>query len=78
MTFGILLKFAAVVVLSPVFALPGIFVGIILGWLSQMYMKAQLSVKRERSNARSPVVGHFGAALSGLGAFSIRQELVRP
>jgi len=30
-------------------------------------MKAQMSVKREMSNARSPVLGHLGAAMSGLG-----------
>ena len=67
-TFKILLKFGAIILLSPVFSLPGIIIGIALAWLSRMYMKAQLSVKRERSNAKSPVVGHFGAALTGLGA----------
>jgi len=38
-----------------------------------MYIKAQLSVKREMSNARSPVLSHFGAAIAGIGASSYRQ-----
>ncbi len=41
--------------------------GAVMGWLGHVYMKAQLAVKRERSNARSPVIGHFGAAIAGLG-----------
>ncbi|TFY70118.1 hypothetical protein EVJ58_g61 [Rhodofomes roseus] len=59
-------KLAAVVVMSPIFLFPGAFVAIAGGWLGQVYMKAQLSVKREMSNARSPVLGHFGAAIAGL------------
>jgi hypothetical protein len=42
-------------------------VAIMGSWCGQIYIKAQLSVKREMSNARSPVLGHFGAAISGLG-----------
>lgn len=67
LTVTLLLKFGAVVLYSPVFSIPGIFIGIIGGYLGQIYMKAQLSVKREMSNARSPVIGHFGAAIAGLG-----------
>jgi hypothetical protein len=36
------------------------------GWIGRIYMKAQLSVKREMSNAKVPVLGHFGAAIAGL------------
>lgn len=32
-------------------------------------MKAQLSVKRELSKAKAPVVAHFGAAVEGIGMF---------
>ncbi|KAJ7814135.1 P-loop containing nucleoside triphosphate hydrolase protein [Mycena olivaceomarginata] len=32
----------------------------------QIYIAAQLSVKREMSNAKAPVLGHFGAAIAGL------------
>ncbi|KAF9808291.1 hypothetical protein IEO21_07904 [Rhodonia placenta] len=36
------------------------------GWIGQLYMKAQLSVKREKSTAQAPVLGLFGAAFAGL------------
>ncbi|THH01527.1 hypothetical protein EW026_g1193 [Hermanssonia centrifuga] len=49
MTFDILLKFCAVIIMSPIFTLPGILMGV-----------------RELSNAKSPVLGHIGAAIAGL------------
>jgi hypothetical protein len=61
-----LVKLGAVVVLTPVFVIPGFFVGFFGAWCGQIYMKAQLSVKREMSNAKAPVLGHFGAAIAGL------------
>ncbi|KAG1908484.1 uncharacterized protein F5891DRAFT_993333 [Suillus fuscotomentosus] len=59
-------KLGAVVVMTPVFLLPGLFIGLLGGWVGRIYMKAQLSVKREMSNAKAPVLGHFGAAIAGL------------
>lgn len=70
---SMLIKFGAVIVLSPIFTLPGIAAFLIGGWAGQVYIKAQLSVKREMSNARSPVLSHFGAAIAGIGAFSHMQ-----
>ena len=61
-----LAKFLAVVTFSPIFTIPGAVIAVIGGWCGQIYMKAQLSVKREMSNARAPVLGHFGAAIAGL------------
>ncbi|KAI9449919.1 hypothetical protein BJY52DRAFT_1305174 [Lactarius psammicola] len=29
-------------------------------------MKAQIAIKREMSNAKAPVLGHFGASVAGL------------
>ena len=69
LSISMLCKFAAVVLMSPVFLIPGALVAIVGGWLGQIYMKAQLSVKREMSNARAPVLGHFGAAIAGLSAY---------
>ena len=60
-------KFTAIVLLSPVFIIPGIVFAIAGVSLGHVYMKAQLPVKRESSNARAPVLGHFGAAVGGLG-----------
>jgi hypothetical protein len=61
-----IVKLGAVVTVTPVFLAPGLFIGMLGGWIGRIYMKAQLSVKREMSNAKAPVLGHFGAAIAGL------------
>ncbi|KAF7798640.1 hypothetical protein EIP86_009863 [Pleurotus ostreatoroseus] len=66
MTSSMLLKFVGVVVISPQFLIPGIVVSVLGGWCGQIYMRSQLAVKREMSNNRAPVLGHVGAAMSGL------------
>lgn len=57
MTMAMLVKFSAVVLLTPAFLAPGILVAILGGWIGQVYIAAQLSVKREMSNAKAPVLG---------------------
>ncbi|KAJ7290142.1 P-loop containing nucleoside triphosphate hydrolase protein [Mycena rebaudengoi] len=60
------IRLIAIIVLAPFFILPATFlllVGMVIG---RLYTKAQLSVKREMSNARAPVLAHFGAAIEGL------------
>lgn len=59
-------KLGAVVIYTPTFILPAIVIAVLGGYLGQIYMKAQLSVKREMSNAKSPVLGIFGGAIAGL------------
>ncbi|KIO07506.1 hypothetical protein M404DRAFT_24002 [Pisolithus tinctorius Marx 270] len=66
LTISLLFKLGAVVLFTPLFLLPGILVGVVGTWVGRIYMKAQLSVKREMSNAKAPVLGHFGAAIAGL------------
>ncbi|KAJ7489333.1 P-loop containing nucleoside triphosphate hydrolase protein [Mycena latifolia] len=61
-----LVKFGAVVLFTPVFFAPGIALFALGGWCGRVYMASQLSVKRDMSNARAPVLGHFGAAMAGL------------
>ena len=61
-----IIKFIAVIYIAPAFMIPGVLISILGAWCGQVYIKAQLSVKREMSNARAPVLGHFGAAVSGL------------
>ncbi|KAF9813950.1 hypothetical protein IEO21_05386 [Rhodonia placenta] len=56
----------AVVITSPLFLTPGIIIALAGGYIGHIFMKAQLSVKREMSNARAPVLGHIGSAFSGL------------
>ncbi|KAH7918845.1 hypothetical protein BV22DRAFT_1100101 [Leucogyrophana mollusca] len=65
-TLTMIVKLGAVVVMTPTFLLPGLVIAVVGGFVSRMYMKAQLSVKREMSNAKAPVLGHFGAAIAGL------------
>ncbi|KAJ4490432.1 hypothetical protein J3R30DRAFT_3666905 [Lentinula aciculospora] len=60
------IKFLAVIVLTPAFIFPATLVGLIGAWCGNIYIKAQLPVKREMSNAKAPVLGHFGAAMTGL------------
>lgn len=57
MSITMVIKFSAVVVVTPVFIGPGVLVFLLGAWLGQVYMSAQLSVKREMSNAKSPVLG---------------------
>ncbi|KAG6371568.1 ABC transporter type 1, transmembrane domain-containing protein [Boletus reticuloceps] len=66
LTIAMLVSLAAVVYLAPLFILPGLIIAIIGGWCGQMYMKAELSVKRELSNAKAPMLAHLSAILAGL------------
>ena len=76
LTMGIsmLAKFIAIVVFSPVFLFPGVAAFAIGTVLGQIYIKSQLSVKREMSNARSPFLSHFGAAIAGIGTCILSVE----
>ncbi|KAL0950659.1 hypothetical protein HGRIS_007445 [Hohenbuehelia grisea] len=62
----VIIKFSAVVLFVPAFLGPGIVLLLLGGWCGRIYIAAQLSVKRESSNAKAPVLGHFGAATAGL------------
>ncbi|KAG8908974.1 hypothetical protein FRB99_000077 [Tulasnella sp. 403] len=66
MVVSILLRFISVLVYSPIFLFPGLFVTGLGVWLGSIYMHAQLSVKREMSNAKSPLYSHFSASIAGL------------
>ncbi|KAF7353370.1 ATP-binding cassette transporter [Mycena sanguinolenta] len=65
-TISMITSFGAVVLLTPLFSIPGALAALIGGAFGQLFIKAQLSVKRESSNAKAPVLGHFGAAIAGL------------
>ncbi|KAF7320184.1 ATP-binding cassette transporter [Mycena kentingensis (nom. inval.)] len=66
LTLILLVSLASVVFFSPEFILPGAIVGILGFWCGHMYIAAQLSIKREMSKAKAPVLGHFGACVAGL------------
>ena len=52
-------KFGAVVLLTPVFLIPGILVLVIGAWCGRIYINAQLPVKREMSNAKAPILDQY-------------------
>ncbi|KAG8995370.1 hypothetical protein FRB90_000200, partial [Tulasnella sp. 427] len=63
---SLLFHFGAILIYAPAFLLPGVAVAAVGAWIGQLYMRAQLAVKREMSNAKSPLYSHFGAAIAGL------------
>ncbi|KAF9560868.1 P-loop containing nucleoside triphosphate hydrolase protein [Agrocybe pediades] len=83
-TTAVLAKLAALVIYTPAFLLPGVLVGTVAVYLGNIYMKAQLVVKRGLSNARAPVVSQFNELLNGLASIraygaqeSYKEELER-
>jgi hypothetical protein len=66
---SMLVSLAAIMIYSPIFVLVGIVIGIIGTFVGQIYVKAQLSFKREMSNAKAPVLAKFNGAVGGLGVY---------
>ena len=66
MTINLILKFGIVVALVPIFGIPAVVIGAVGGILGELYIHSQLSVKREMSNAKSPLFSHFSAAVNGI------------
>lgn len=69
-----IIKFIAVVVISPAFLVPGLLLAALGVWYGRIYLRPQLAVKREQSNARSPLLSHFSAAFAGLGKVSLYNQ----
>ncbi|KAG8985598.1 hypothetical protein FRB90_004594, partial [Tulasnella sp. 427] len=63
---SLLFHFGAIIIYAPTFFLPGIAVAAVGAWIGLLYMRAQLSVKREMSNAKSPLYSHLGDVIAGL------------
>lgn len=59
LTLVLVTKFSAVVIITPIFLIPGLVMFFIGGLCGQIYMKAQLSVKREMSNSKAPVLAQW-------------------
>ncbi|KAF9476386.1 P-loop containing nucleoside triphosphate hydrolase protein [Pholiota conissans] len=66
LTISMLVKLGAIVFITPLFLGPGVAVTIFSGWLCQVYMTSQVAVKREMSNARAPIIGHYCVIANGL------------
>ena len=71
MVIAMIVNMVAIAFVSPIAMLPGILVFLAGAWCGNVYMKAQLPVKRMMSNKKAPVLGHFGAAISGLSMPSL-------
>ncbi|KAJ7480955.1 hypothetical protein FB451DRAFT_1031097, partial [Mycena latifolia] len=65
---SMLTQFIVIVIFTPLFFIPAALVGVIGVWCGKVYMASQLSVKREMSNVRAPVIGHIGATMAGLAS----------
>ncbi|KAF9038074.1 hypothetical protein BJ165DRAFT_1604107 [Panaeolus papilionaceus] len=63
---GMLSRFTSILIFTPAFLVPGIAVALSGMYLAKIYLKAQLSTKREMSNALSPMLAHFSASIHGL------------
>ncbi|VDC01967.1 unnamed protein product [Peniophora sp. CBMAI 1063] len=61
-----IVKLTSIVIYTPIFLIPGAIFFAAGAYTGNVYMSAQLSVKREMSNKKAPVLGHFGAAVAGL------------
>jgi hypothetical protein len=67
MTCTMLIKFTAIVLFAPIFAFPGLLIALAGAKVGNIYVKAQLPVKRLMSVSRAPVLEHFGMAIGALG-----------
>lgn len=63
---ALIIKFFTVVILVPFFTLPAVVIGALGAGIGELYIHGQLSVKREMSNAKSPLFSHFSAAVNGI------------
>jgi hypothetical protein len=56
LSFAMLVKFISILIITPSFTPIGLAVGFLGRWVGNVYIKAQLSVKREMSNAKAPIL----------------------
>ncbi|KIP05213.1 hypothetical protein PHLGIDRAFT_534841, partial [Phlebiopsis gigantea 11061_1 CR5-6] len=65
-TISLIISISVVVLYTPVFLVPALLISFLGGLMGNIYIKAQLSMKREMSNAKAPVLDVFGSATSSL------------
>ncbi|KAI0711031.1 P-loop containing nucleoside triphosphate hydrolase protein [Cerioporus squamosus] len=65
-TASLVMSLVAIISVAPIFSAMGVVMIALGAWWGQMYLKAQLPIKREMSNSRAPILGHLSATLSGL------------
>ncbi|VDC00900.1 unnamed protein product [Peniophora sp. CBMAI 1063] len=62
----LLTKLVAIVVISPAYVFPSLFVFVIGWWCCKTHLRIQLPVTRIKSVVRAPVIGHLGNSMAGL------------
>ncbi|KAG5644692.1 hypothetical protein DXG03_007915 [Asterophora parasitica] len=62
----LIVHFGAIILLAPRVGIFGLAIFAYGAFIGNVYMKAQMSVKRELSKAKAPVLAHFGASIEGL------------
>ncbi|KIP05211.1 hypothetical protein PHLGIDRAFT_534835 [Phlebiopsis gigantea 11061_1 CR5-6] len=65
-TISLMVSLTAVVLYTPAFLPPALVIAVVGGLLGHLYIKAQLSIKREMSNAKAPVLNVFTSTTAGL------------
>lgn len=67
MTVAMIISFSMSVAMAGWSAfIPGLVLFILGSFLGLVYLKCQICIRREMSNAQAPVISQIGAALSGL------------
>ena len=61
-----ILRLVLVTVIAPLTTVGVAIVSVVGGLIARAYMKAQLPVKREQSNTRSPLIGNLNTTIAGL------------
>ncbi|KAJ4477282.1 hypothetical protein J3R30DRAFT_3657757 [Lentinula aciculospora] len=73
-------QFCSVIYFSPAFLFPGILVSLAGALCGSIYIKAQLPIKRVQSNAKAPVLAHFGTVMAGLvsvRAYGVQERFIK-
>ncbi|KAG5650158.1 hypothetical protein H0H81_000505, partial [Sphagnurus paluster] len=79
-SFIMLVRFIAIMIYTPTVGLFGLVVFAVGGLLGNIYMRSQLSVKREMSKAKAPIIAHFSASIEGLTsirAYGAQESILR-
>jgi hypothetical protein len=73
----VLFNFGGTVLVAGLRTLPvGLIAIVIVVICGNVYISAQLPLKRHRSNARSPILSNLGTVLAGLGAFILLSSTI--
>ncbi|KAF9016393.1 hypothetical protein BDZ89DRAFT_1094518 [Hymenopellis radicata] len=72
----LIVKFCAIVIVTPVFLVPSAAVAIAGGLCGQVYIKGQLSVKRQMANAKAPVLAHAHSFIASVRAYGVQEAFI--